>query len=346
MWSSWGHIGTQWCRGRPWMALEWPKETLLARDLWKCHRSTHISIFIISEKALLARRGWRVFIMEKEFIKKSSFLHRVFQMFWVYMKWVLKHSCAFPSLVFAGISCSLQNSPISLEIAVILLVQVAAAGSHSVGFGILTFLLYPPVHFDSFAGFFFGPKDPLAIFLSLLALRVCRANSLCDCPEQIFGSGFISLREALSCVSHHVQVTHHFHLGTSSLQAFPAWISVPRADIYAKLCWTIPVCPQASISSNFLMCWVGLGGSFLSFHISGNTFPHESGKSLCSIPHFLLFLISSLLCHGYSWIHISFPQVHCKWGGPITSEQLVVLIIIILCTEKSKAQKNLISVHN
>lgn len=121
---------------------------------------------------------------------------------------------------------------------------------------------------------------------------VCRADSLCDCPKQIFGSGFLSLREALGCVSHQVQVTHHFHLET--LQAFPAWISIPRTDIYAKLCWTIPVCPQVSISSNFLMCWMGLGGSFLSFHTSGNTFPLESGKNLFSIPHFLLFFLLSV----------------------------------------------------
>lgn len=199
---------------------------------------------------------------------------------------------------------------------------VAAAESHSMGFGILTFLLYPPGHCHTSVSqsSSFGPKNPLTIFLFLLALRVCRADSLCDCPKQIFGSGFISLREALSCVSHQLQVTHHFHLETSSLQVFPASISIPRTGIYAQFCWTIPVCPQAWISSNFLMCWVGFGGSFLSFHTYGNTFPHESVKSLCSTPHFTLFLLSSL-CPLDIPAECTFPSHKCTVSVEVWSHQ-------------------------
>lgn len=81
------------------------------------------------------------------------------------MKQVKNHSCVFSSLVFAGISFSLHNTPISLEISVVLVMQVAAGGSHSVGFGILTFLLYPPGHCHtcfSFAGLFLWSQGSIS----------------------------------------------------------------------------------------------------------------------------------------------------------------------------------------
>lgn len=95
------------------------------------------------------------------------------------MKRVKNHFCVFSSLVFAGISFSLQKTPISLEISVVLVMQVAAGGSHSVGFGILPFCFIPldtATPASVLQGYSCGPKDPLAILLvpmellSLLAL--------------------------------------------------------------------------------------------------------------------------------------------------------------------------------
>lgn len=299
------------------MALEWPKETLLARDLWKCHRSTHIPIFIISEKALLALRGWRVLIMEKEFIKKSSFLHRVFQMFWVCMKWVKKHSCVFLSLVLQALAAPCRTHPSVWRFQLSCWCKLLLEGLIPWDLASWSFCPIPLYTLTVLQGSSFGPKAPLAIFLSLLALRVCKADSWLSKADFWIRVYFLE-RGIELCFSPGT--------GDTSLplgNIFPASFSSMNFNSQDRyLCQVL--LDHSSLSPGLYFQQLphvlgGLGGSFLSFHTSGNTFPHESGKSLCSTPHFLPFLLS-LLC-PMDIPESTFPSHKCTVSVEVQSHQ-------------------------